>query len=396
MLLELEGDALDMKQRAKDAFAPLIEDRARLRESSLREHSVPPEPWQALSDAGFFGAMLPAEYGGNGGGMLGAAACLEQAGRVAYGDGLPVLTTMVAIAVNAGGQKALKQDFLPRMARGEVRAAVGFTEAVSGFNLFQIQTRAVQDGDGWRIRGKKIYTSGADAADYILVVARTKSLDELKSLGLPKTMGLSLFLVDAKATGLTKTKMHCRGEGSMPTFVTEYDDVFVPDTHRIGEPDQAFMVLFQVVNPERIMFASFILGMVDHCLEVACNHARERTVFRDTPIGAYQSIQHPLADVRMRLEAVRLLARKAASAADSGADPMEAGFAANSAKYLASQLGLDAVDRAIETLGGRGFDEEYDLIHLWEMMRLFKTAPISPEMILNFVAEHTLGLPRSY
>jgi alkylation response protein AidB-like acyl-CoA dehydrogenase len=396
MNFHLNAEAHALQEQARETFAPLKHDRASLRKAVLQEGRFPHEMWDALVAADYFRALVPEAHGGNGAGLLGAGLCLEQAGEVAYGNGLPVLTGMVALALTAGGNAELQAEILPQIARGELKCAVGFTEEVSGFNLFRIETTATRDGDAWRLNGRKVYTSGADIADYILVVARTMSPEDLKAAGLPKTMGLSLFLVDANAAGIGREKMACRGEGGLGTFITTWDNVAVPDTHRIGEPDQAFMVLFQIVNPERILFASFILGLITHCLDTACAFARERNVFRDTPIGAYQAIQHPLADLRMRQEALRLVTYKAAWSADANEDPMETGFTANSAKYLASGLCLDAVSRAIETLGGRGFDEQYDLIHLWDMARLFQTTPISPEMILNFVAEHTLNLPRSY
>jgi len=392
----LATDLDSLRQQAHERFAPLRERRDALRETIIDQRAFPQALWDALAEGGYFGALIPEAYGGSGAGVSALSCGLEGMCTTGYGNALPVLTAMGTVAINNGGSEELKQSLLPEIAKGNLKIAVGFTEEESGFNLFNIKTRAAEHDGRYVIQGQKMYTSGADLADYILVLARTTSTDDLKAAGLPKTMGLSLFLVDAKAPGITRTEIPARGEGGVRTFVTEYNDVEVDAARCLGDPDQAALILFSIVNPERILFSAALLGLIEHSLTTACDFARERTVFRDTPIGQYQSIQHPLADIRMRLEAARLTTAQAAGQYDAGGDPMDVGFLANTAKYLTSELALQAVDQAIETLGGRGFDERYHLIHLWDSVRLFRTTPISPEMIRNFIAEQTLGLPRSY
>jgi alkylation response protein AidB-like acyl-CoA dehydrogenase len=328
--------------------------------------------------------------------LLCAALILEEMFALGYANLLPIVTAMGTLAIAEGGSESLRAELLPRLARGELKTCVGATEEDAGFNAFNMRTQATRVAETYRITGRKIYTSGADVADYVLVFARTTSLDELKASGLPRTMGLSLFLMDSKSPGFTRTRLRAHGDTGLNIFITEYDSVEVPAGHRVGEEGRGAAVMFTMANPERILFSAAALGIARHCLEVASAFARERKVFRDTPIGAYQSIQHPLADAKMREEAVRMLVHKAAWVTDNGADPRQSGYLANTAKYLAAEMALKAVDAAIETLGGRGFNEDYDIIHLWEAARLMKTAPISAEMILNSVAESALGLPKSY
>jgi acyl-CoA dehydrogenase len=356
---------LAIRNRAQGAFAPLAGKRAELQRQALGKE-FPQLVWDALAHAGFLGAVVPREYGGTGDGLLGLTMALEELGRLGHGNMLPILTTMNAIGIVRCGSESIKRELLPKIASGAAKF------------------------------GRKVYTSGADVADYLLVMARTKSLEALKREGLPKTFGLSMFIVDARSPGIRRTEVQVRGEVGLRVFTTEYEDVEVPANRLLGEIDQAVNVLFQTVNAERTLIAAIMLGISEYCLDVACSYARERSVFRNTPIGQYQAIQHPLADVKMRQEAVRQLTYKSAWAFDGDIDIQETAFFANAAKYLGAELGMKAVDAAIQTLGGRGFDEQYGLIHLLEVVRLAKSAPVSAEMILNFVGEHTLGLPRSY
>jgi len=392
----LSEDHLAIRDRAREAFAPFRERLGDFRERTLRGHEFPEEHWEAFAEEGFFATCIPEEHGGRPGGLLGTVLGLEAMTSEGVSLDLATLTTMAAVAIGAGGSDELKQEFLPKIARGELKVCVGATEDEAGLNTFRIKTSARQEGDRFIVNGQKIYTSGADQGDYILLIARTTSAEELKSSGLPKTMGLSLFMVDANAPGIRKTAMPVRGEAGLRTFVTEYEKVEVPAANLVGPKDQGAMVLFQMVNPERVLFSAAALGIGEHCLRVACDFAKERVVFRDTPIGEYQAIQHPLADAKVRLELLRLMTYKAAWCHDNGKDPMESGLFANSAKYFAAEAAMKAVDSAIQTLGGRGFNEENHLIHYLEPARLLKSAPVSQEMVLNFVAEHALGLPRSY
>jgi alkylation response protein AidB-like acyl-CoA dehydrogenase len=259
-----------------------------------------------------------------------------------------------------------------------------------------LETIAEKRGDDYVINGSKTFITGVDVADYMLLVTRTKSLKQCEQESLPKAFGLSLFIVDTRASGISKTVIPTRGIEGMNQWSVYFDNVNVPAENMIGEEHAGAMALFKALNPERILAAATAVGVSDYCLNVACAYARERKVFRGIPIGQYQGIQHPLADVKIRQEAVRIMTYKAAWAFDQGLPPLEAGLYANCAKYLGAELGVMAADAAIEALGGNGFSDDYGIAHLWESMRLLKTAPISREMILNYVAEHTLELPRSY
>lgn len=396
MHFTLTEEQLAVQQRARDALRFVHQQRAAFRERILRRGEFPESIWAALAEAGFMGAIVPKEYGGRDEGLLAMALAMEALGGTGYGFPLPAVTTMAIAAIAACGNEGMKAALLPRLARGECKICIGVTEEAAGVNTFRIQTHARREGDGYLINGQKMYTSGADVADYILLLTRTMTEEQLKSAELPKTMGLSVFLVAAAAPGITRRKIHAHGEAGMNTFVTEYRDVLVSENDRVGDEHMGAMALVQMMNPERILFAASGLGIVDYCLDRSREFARERRVFRDAPIAQYQAVQHPLADLAMRNEAARLVTYRAAAACDAGLDPLAVGFHANSAKYLAGELAVKAVDVAIEIFGGRGFDEDYDIIHLWPLARLLKGTPISPNMVLNFVAEHHLGLPRSY
>ncbi len=321
---------------------------------------------------------------------------IEELAALGLSNFLPILTTIDTICIAGHGSQELKQECLPAIAAGERKLCLAATEKESGFNAFAIRTFAEKQSDHYVVNGSKIYISGADVSDAILLVCRTLTAEQCAHGNLPKTAGVSLLLVDADSEGLEMTRVPSRGEGVMSQFALEFSNVRVPATRLIGEEHAGGKVMFQSFNPERILVAASTLGISRYCLGLACEHARNRKVFGETPIGAYQSVQHPLADVVAREEAVRWLTYRAACLFDSGAHPAEVAEAANTAKYLGAELAAKAVDAAIDTFGGKGFDESYGLIHLWESVRLLKTSPISGALILNQIAEHRLRLPRSY
>ncbi len=352
--------------------------------------------WQALGAGGFLGAVVPAEHGGSGGGLLGLALALEELAATGLPNMLAVLTAVDALGIARHGTAALKGAVLPRVADGSCRMCLAVTESEAGFNTFNTRTAARRAGDGYRLDGTKVYISGADVADHLLVLARTLSAADAAARGLPKTAGLSWFLVDARSPGIELRPLPSRGEGAMRQFEVELSGVEVPDASLVGRDGEGFGVLLDLFNPERILIAALQVGTVQHCLDVACEHARTRRVFGDTPIGSYQSIQHPLAEVKVRQEALRLLVWRAATAYDGGADPREVSLAANAAKLLAAELGPKATEAALDALGGRGFDERYGIVHLLEMVQLLRVAPISNALVYNQIAEYVLRLPRSY
>ena len=351
------------------------------------ERRYPQELWDALAEAGLMGSLLPEEYGGSGLGLTALVLGLEALGSAGIGaSSLLILTGMDALCILRNGSEALKRRFLPGIATGKLKFCFGITEPDAGSNSFRISTLARRADDHYEISGSKVFITGVDVADYMLLVTRSTSYAEVRQRELPKAHGFSLFVVPTNAPGLEKRRLPMRGVEGHNQFLLFFDRMRVP----------AAAALFNSLNPERILAAASACGTVAYLLRRASEYARERRVFGDRPIGAYQGLAHPLAEARIELDAVRLLTYRAAWAFDRGDPPPVVGTYANMAKYLAAELGVKAADRAIETLGGYGFSEEYEIIHAWEGLRLLRTAPVSREMILNYVAEHVLELPRSY
>lgn len=385
----------ELRRRCAERFAPLSSYRPEILAGYGEEGYYPDEVWAALAETGSLGALIPKAHGGTALGVLGMSIALEELAAVDVANTLPILTGLATLCVAQHGSAELKERILPAVAKGGCRMCFAATEPAAGFNVFRTTTAARRDGDEYRIDGEKIYISGADVADYMLVVTRTTSLEECAERGVGKTFGLSLFLVDARSAGLSKQRLDTRGEGVMRQYGLRFDGVRVSAKNLLGDVDAGVLALFACFNPERVLMASLVVGMSRYCLTIACEHARNRRVFGDTPIGSYQAIQHPLAQVRLREESLRLLIQKAAWAFDGGRDALEVALFANAAKVLGAELAREAVDASIETLGGRGFSDEHGLLRLWQAARLFKTSPISDALALNFVAEHHLDLPRS-
>lgn len=386
LLLEAVHDAIKRLEPKRREFMRVI----------FEERRFPEELWQVMAEVGILGAIVPEEYGGTGLGLLAMVLALEAFSAAGLANTMAVLTTMDTMAILRGGTEEQKRKWLPRIADGSLKFAFAITEPDSGTNSFRIRTLARREGDVYRLNGHKAWITAADVADYILVVARTVPYDEVVRQGLPKAYGMGLFLVDRRAPGVSLKPMNTMGIEGYQQFNVYLDDVEVPADHRIGDEHLGAQVLFMALNPERILAAAIAVGMSEYALRKAVAYANERRVFRDTPIGAYQGVQHPLAQIKIKQEAARLLTYRAAWAFDQGLPIQEVGAYANMAKYMASELAVEAVDRAIQTHGGNGFVVEYGLIPLWAPARLLKTAPINNEMILNYVAEHVLGLPRSY
>ncbi len=383
-----------------DAVRQVVKKHEPHRERYIRqiyhEKNYPEEVWQDLAGAGFFGSVLPEEYGGTGLGLLPFTLGFEELAYAGLANAFQVLTVMDALCILRNGDAALKQRILPGVAEGKLKLGFALTEPDAGSNTFRIRTMARRDGDAYRVTGQKTFITGADKADLMLLPCRSLSAEDVAAKGLPKAYGFTVLLVDPKSRGIELRPIPTRGIEGYEQFAVFLDDVAVPAANRVGKEHEGAQALFNSLNPERILAAAVACGMTRYLLDKACAYARTRNVFGKAPIGAYQAIQHPLAELRIRLDASRLLTYRAAWGFDQGLDPAEIGTYANMAKYTAAEMVIDAADRAIQTLGGYGFSEEYGIIHLWEAARLLRTAPITKEMILNFVSEHVLGLPRSY
>jgi alkylation response protein AidB-like acyl-CoA dehydrogenase len=329
-------------------------------------------------------------------GLTALATASDAMASKGFGHPLYLLTGMDALCIARAGSPEVQRKFLPDIAAGKTKMAFAITEANAGTNSFRMTTKAVRDGDHYVLDGEKTFITGIDQSDYVLLIARTRSREEIERAHLPKTACLSVFVVDSHAPGVTLTPLPMGAIEGAKQWTVHFDAVKVPAENRVGEEHAGGAVMFATLNPERVLIAAGACGQTEYLLDRAIDYAGQRVVFGTKPIGAYQAIQHPLADLRIRLEAARGLTYKAAAAYDADVDAGETGMYANMAKYLSTDLAIDAADRAIQTHGGAGFSEDVGIIGYWERTRLMRTAPISKEMILNYVGEHILGLPRSY
>ena len=385
-----------VKSAVKAMIRQYLPRQPEFREKARVERKIPEELWQAYADVGLTGCLVPQEYGGNNLGLLAFALGLEEIIASGFSPGPLLLTAMDSACILRNGTEEQKRRFLPKIADGTYKLCFAVTEPDAGTNTFATKTVARRDGDTYVINGQKTFITAVDITDYMLLVARTTTLEELQEEGKPKSYGLSLFLVETNAKGLQKQLIAIPLSEEMNQYQLFFDDVKVPAENLVGEEDKGVLAMFNSLNPERILATAIALGMTEYALKKAVDYASERKVFKGTPIGAYQAVAHPLAEVKIQSEAVRLMMYKAAWAFDNDLDPAEVGTYANMAKFLAADLAIKAVDHAIETFGGLGFAEETGLINFWNGARLLKTAPISREMILNYVAEWNLRLPRSY
>jgi alkylation response protein AidB-like acyl-CoA dehydrogenase len=385
-----------IRQTVRDIVDRFASRRAEFKKMLLTERKFPQEIWDALAEAGLTGAVIPAEYGGSGLGLLGMVIAMEELGAHGLGNTVLILTAMDSVCIARNGSAEMKQRFLPDIAAGKVKLCFAVTEPDAGSNTFRITTLARRVGDHYELSGQKVFITAADVTDYILLVARTLTIEEAQAKGMSKLEGLSLFLVPTNAPGLDRRMLPMRGIEGYSQFQLYLDRVPVGREYLVGEENKGAFALFNTLNPERILAAAHLCGTMQFLLDRACNYAKERKVFGGKPIGSHQAIAHPLAETRIQLDAARLLTYRAGWAFDREDAPGVVGTYANMAKYTAAEACIQAADRAIETLGGYGFSEEYDVIHAWEGARLVRTAPVTKEMILNFISEHVLGLPRSY
>ena len=345
------------------------------------------ELWAALAKQGFVGINLPEQFGGGGAGLAELALVCEETAA----QGCPMLLLLVSAAISGEviaryGSEAQQQAWLPQLASGETRIVFAITEPDAGSNTHQLSTTAVRDGEDWLLNGTKYYISGVDGAAAILVVARTGT-DPRTGHGL-----LSLFLVPPDAAGLTAAPLPVAVALPERQFTLYFDDVRVGPGQLVGAENDGFSQVFHGLNPERITGAAICVGIGRYALDRAAQYARSREVW-GAPIGTHQGVSHPLAKAKIEVELAALMTAKAAWLHDHG---QPAGEASNMAKYAAAEAALGAVDAAIQTHGGNGLAEEYGLVPLWAVARLLRIAPVNREMILNYVAGHSLGLPRSY
>jgi alkylation response protein AidB-like acyl-CoA dehydrogenase len=346
------------------------------------------ELWQEAGKLGFLGVNLPVEYGGGGAGLYELSLVLEE--LAAAGCGLLMMVVSPAICgtiIARFGTEPQKQYWLPRLASGSSIMAFGITEPDAGSNSHKLTTVAARDGEGWVLNGRKIYISGVDEAEAVLIVGRTTDAKTGK-------LRPALFAVPTDAPGFGYRPLEMDIVAPEKQYLLFLDDVRLPADALIGDETAALQQLFAGLNPERIMASALAVGSGRYALARAVGYARERVVW-DVPIGAHQGVAHPLAQVKIELELSRLMMQKAATLYDAG-DDQGAGEVANMAKYAAAEASVRAVDQAIQTLGGSGMTAEGGLAAMLAIVRAARIAPVSREMILNFVAQHSLGLPKSY
>jgi len=359
--------------------------------SHIEDNEFPTEYWDALARDGWLGVAIPEEYGGEGMGMLEMAIIIEELSRAGGQGGIVFVLTPVfgGIGIERHGSERQKEEYLPKIADGEQRFCMGLTEAGAGTNTLNIDTRGERDGDEYVVSGQKMWISGVENADTMLLVARTSPYDSSDPTG-----GISLFLVDepAERDAIDLTPL----DVEVPWFEVQYqvdiDGLRVHEDQILGVEDGGMYLLWDTLNTERIAGAASSIGGGLRAIDLAVEYANDREVFGQ-PIGAHQAIQHPLADSYARLLCAREMNYAAASKWDDGED---AGMEANAAKLVSSEAATTAADRAIQTHGGNGFTSDYEVFDIWQNMRLTQTVPVTNEMVRNFIAEHELGLPRSY
>jgi acyl-CoA dehydrogenase len=355
------------------------------------QHEFPWEFYDAFAGQGWMGVIVPEHYGGSGLGIMHASVLLN---AVAHSAGVQNAASALHLSIFGmgpvihHGSEELKRRVLPPTATGELHVSFGVTEDDAGTDTSRIRTFARRDGSRWILNGKKIWNTKAQQAQKVLLLARTTPREESAK----PLQGLTLFLADLDRNHCEIREIDKLGRNAVNSNELFIHDLPVEDADVVGEVGKGFYHLLDGLNPERIVIAAECVGIGRQALDKAVHYARERVVF-DRPIGMNQAIAHPLADVYSELEAADLLWQKAAWTYDNG---QPAGPLANIAKLRASEAGFRACDRAMQTFGGMGYARECNVERYWRESRMHRIAPISNEMVLNFIAEHVLGLPRSY
>jgi len=359
------------------------------------EHRFPDEVFKDLGDGGWLGLCIPEEYGGGGQGLLELAVANDTLCASGGTQGTFIYVTTPgfgAMTLVRHGTPAQKERILPGLAAGDIQFSFALTEPDAGSNAIEIKTAARRDGDDFLIKGQKVWISNVERADWMVAVTRTIPAAEAS----PRTSGFTLFLIDVKealaAGTLSYTPIPKMGSNILASSQVFFDDVRVPAENVLGEVDNGFGVLWDVLNPERILAAAGGVGSADAALDVAAQYARERIVF-GRPIGANQAIQFPLAQIKAKTELARLMTYKAAWLFDQG---KMCGNEANVAKLTGAQVAWEAADQAFQTLGGMAYSKEYPIERMFRDARIGKNIPVSEQLVLAHIGTSMLGLPKSY
>ncbi|MBM3676312.1 MAG: acyl-CoA dehydrogenase [Actinobacteria bacterium] len=385
MLLEFTAEQEELRAFVREVFDQRI-DKVALREADDKK-IFPQQYWDVLTEAGLHGMAVPKEYGGMSGSFMDQVIVEEELGRVVGGQATVwSINTHTATVIDRHGSQAQKDHILPKLANGELRIALSFTEPGGGTDLLgALKTHAERrNGGGWVINGSKVYTTMADDSQLFAVLARTSVREK-------KNQGLTVFLVDADRKGLEWTRMPTLGQAPIGTFSVYYTDVEARDDEVLGEPDNGWACLMESINHERIIIAACCTGTIKGVIDRVVPYAKERHAF-GKPIGQFQSIQHFIADMEVSYHAARLLTYRAAGLAMAG---KRFDVESAAAKLFASEACSRACDMGIQILGGAGYVKDYEIERFWRDTRIMRIGPISNEMVRNIVAEQ-LGLPRSF
>jgi acyl-CoA dehydrogenase len=354
-------------------------------------HTFPWAFYEAMAEGGWIGIAIPADYGGGGAGITEASIILEEvaaSGACMNGASAIHLSIFGMHPVVKHGSDEMKRRYLPQVASGQLHVAFGVTEPDAGLDTAAIRTRAVREGNGYRVTGRKVWTSKALESDRVLLLTRTTPAEECAR----RTDGLTLFVASLKDPAVGIRPIPKVGRNAVASCEVTYDGLYVDAADRVGAEGSGFRYLLDGLNAERVLIAAEALGVGKAALRRAVGYAKSRVVF-GRPIGANQGISFPLAEAHARLSAAELAIRQAAWRIDGN---LPSGEHANLAKFLAADAGFAAADAAVQTHGGFGYATEYHVERYWRESRLMRIAPIPQEMVLNYLAEHVLGLPRSY
>jgi acyl-CoA dehydrogenase len=353
----------------------------------------PTEMWQAICEAGFCGVALAEEHGGAGLGMVEMALIVEALCKGGAGSTLSQLFMLNPIfggvSISKYGSDEMRRTVLPKIISGEIGCCMALTEPDAGTNSLEVSTFAESDGNGWRLNGQKIWISAVPQAEKMLVIARTKKKEDATR----KTDGVTMFMIDVERQGVNHQAIDKVGTRCVPASTVFFDNTPVHGDELVGTLHGGWKELLDVLNTERIVTTAGLVGTVHLALGLAVEYAGQRKIFGDRTISSYQGLQFPLAQVHAEIECARAMNHKAAALFDAGED---FGSEANMAKLIAAQAAADGTERAMQTMGGMGYAKEMHVERLWRDARLFRFAPISEEMILNYIAVHELGMARGY
>jgi acyl-CoA dehydrogenase len=377
----------DRLEAVRQAAAGIVKryDRAYWLECA-REHRFTAEMWTAMGESGLLSLGVPEEVGGSGGGLGEVVTLMETMSEAGVPQDFLVITGLARIPIISYGSPDQIDRYVKPTLTGEKNICFAITEPDAGTNTFKITTKARRTDSGWLLNGQKVFITGADVCEHMLVVARVEGAEDTAD------RGLSLFLMDTNAPGITMHPLNIGVGFPEMHFTVFFDDVELPADAMVGEQGKGLKHLFDALNPERLLVAAKAIGIGNYALAKAIEYAKVRAPF-DKPIGAYQSVQHPIARARAHLDAARLMMYHAVEVFDSGG---KAGRYSNTAKLLASEACVEAVDVLVKIHGGNAFDNDYDVLSLLPVSRLMVNAPINNDMVLNYIAEHVLGLPKSY